>query len=163
MVRSSGFMLELDWRRQFCMISSVVNNLIYLCNLHLLVVSKAGKTTSKSAPAQAKQKRMESDEDFIVNDDDDRDKPLKLKGKGKTATPKKRTSTDMWDSDEEITPAKHKKTKQVSSESDDEGMPLRPAKNKEVVKPSKPVLSDESSGSEEDMKPAASKVHNTSV
>ena len=133
------------------------------CNL----ANKAGKTTQKSSPSQQKQKRLDSDDDFVAgedkHDDDGRDElPLRQQGKGKTTLPKKRSSTDLqWDSDDDIAPGRHKKTKKVLSESDDEDEPLQSTKKKEVVKPVLPVLKDESSGSDEDVKPASTKVHNS--
>ena len=133
--------------------------MLKFCN----TANKAGKAIQKSAPAaQQKQKRLGSDDDFIVGEDDEEeDGTLKQKRKAKKTAPMKRTS-DNPESDDDIRPVKHKKKKQISSESDEESLPLQTAKKQHPVKPAEPVLRDESSGSDEDVKPAAAKVCHTS-
>ena len=105
---------------------------------------------------------MGSDDDFIVGEDDDEeDGTLKHKPTAKTTSSTKRTCHNP-ESDDDIRPVRHKKTKQISSESDEETLLLQTAKKQVAVKPAEPVLRNESSGSDEDVKPASAKVCHTS-
>ena len=81
---------------------------------------------------------------------------MKKKGK-EPKIPKKRISTDIQESDDDIKIAGNKKRKRALSDDDD--VPMKPAKNQ--AKPAKLVVTvgaELSSGSEEDVKPVASKV-----
>ena len=107
---------------------------------------------------QKKQARTDSpDEEIIGSDDADEKDSGSLKAKGRSTKQKKRTSADMQESDNDTKPTACKKTKPVAA-SVNENSSMATAKTK-PVKPAKQVTADElSNESEEDAKPAVSKV-----
>lgn len=119
--------------------------------------SKGGKTSQRSSSLPQKKQvasGSDFDEEFIASNDDEESRSLKKKGK-EPKIPKKRTSTDIQESDDDIKIAGNKKRKRALSDDDD--VPMKPAKNQ--AKPAKPVVTvgaELSSGSEEDVKPVAS-------
>jgi len=107
---------------------------------------------------QKKQARTDSpDEEIIGSDDVDEKESGNLKAKGISTKQKKRTSADMQESDDDTKPTVCKKTKPVVACVNEDSF-LATAKTK-PVKPAKQVTTDElSNESEEDAKPAVSKV-----
>lgn len=107
---------------------------------------------------QKKQARTDSaDEEIIGSDDVDEKDSGSLKAKGRSTKQKKRTSADMQESDNDTKPTVCKKTKPAAA-CVNEDSSLATAKTK-PVKLAKQVTADElSNESEEDAKPAVSKV-----
>ena len=107
---------------------------------------------------QKKQARTDSpDEEIIGTDDVDEKDSGSLKAKGRSEKQKKRTSADMQESDNDTKPTVCKKTKPVAACVNKDSS-MAAAKTK-PVKPAKQVTADEwSNESEEDAKPAVSKV-----
>ena len=107
---------------------------------------------------QKKQARTDSaDEEIIGSDDVDEKDGGSLKAKGRSTKQKKRTSADMQESDNDTKPTVCKKTKPAAA-CVNEDSSLATAKTK-PVKLAKQVTADElSNESEEDAKPAVSKV-----
>lgn len=107
---------------------------------------------------QKKQARTDSaDEELIGSDDVDEKDSGSLKAKGRSTKQKKRTSADMRESDNDTKPTVCKKTKPAAA-CVNEDSSLATAKTK-PVKLAKQVTADElSNESEEDAKPAVSKV-----
>ena len=107
---------------------------------------------------QKKQARTDSaDEEIIGSDNVDEKDSGSLKAKGRSTKQKKRTSADMQESDNDTKPTVCKKTKPVAA-CVNEDSSMATAKTK-PVKPAKQVTADElSNESEEDAKPAVSKV-----
>ena len=107
---------------------------------------------------QKKQARTDSpDREIIGSDDVDEKDSGSLKAKGRSTKQKKRTSADMQESDNDTKPTVCKKTKPAAA-CVNEDSSLATAKTK-PVKLAKQVTADElSNESEEDAKPAVSKV-----
>ena len=122
-------------------------------------MSKAGKATQMTAlKTQKKQARTDSpDEEIIGSDGVDEKESGSLKAKGRSTKQKKRTSADMQESDDDTRATVCKKTKPVATCVNEDSF-MATAKIK-PVKPAKQVTTDElSNESEEDAKPAVSKV-----
>ena len=108
---------------------------------------------------QKKQARTDSaDEEIIGSDDVDEKDRGSLKAKGRSTKQKKRTSADMQESDNDTKPTVCKKTKPAAA-CVNEDSSLATAIKAKPVKLAKQVTADElSNESEEDAKPAVSKV-----